>query len=142
MKYTLQLFFMALTVLGSFSSCTKDDDNTSPDEISNLVQEGKWRIASFKEDNIDETAQFTGYEFRFGSNGSVGAAKAGTTVSGSWATGTDDSKTKLMLNFGLTAPFDELNEDWQVLEKSSTSIKLQHISGGNGETDYLEFQKN
>lgn len=141
MKHTLQLLLMALAVLVSFPSCTKDDDNSSPNEVSNLVQQGKWQISSFKEDNIDETAHFTGYEFTFNSNGSVSAVKAGTTVSGTWTAGTDDSKTKLILNFGLTSPFDELNEDWQVLEKTSTGLKLQHISGGNGGTDYLEFEK-
>lgn len=142
MKHTVKLFLMAsLAVMVFFTSCTKDNDNTSPEEVSNLIQGGKWQITSFKEDNIDETFHFTGYEFTFTSSGSVNALKGSSTVSGTWATGSDDSKTKLILDFNSVIPFDELNEDWQVLEKTSTAIKLQHISGGNGGTDYLEFQK-
>jgi len=138
----LQLFFVACFVmLVSFASCTKDDSNPSANDVSNLVQQGKWKITSFTEDTNDETFHFTGYEFVFTANGSVSATKENTSVNGTWATGTDNSRAKLILSFGTTSPFDELNEDWRVLEKTSTSLKLEHVSGGNGGTDHLEFQK-
>ena len=94
------------------------------------------------EDNgNDETPHFSGYEFIFSPGGSATASNGSNTVSGTWMTGTDDSQSKLILDFGSTSPFDELNEDWHVLEETSTMIRCEHISGGNGGTDYLTFEK-
>jgi hypothetical protein len=43
------------------------------------------------------------------------------------------------LNFN-DSNLDELEEDWEITEYSSTVIKLKHVS--SGETDYLYFTKN
>jgi len=48
----------------------------------------------------------------------------------------------MILNFGHQVPFDELNEDWEVISKSDTKINLRHVSGGDGSIDVLEFTKN
>ena len=37
---------------------------------------------------------------------------------------------------------DELEDDWEVIEYSSTQIRLKDVSGGNGGTDYLYLSKN
>jgi hypothetical protein len=39
-------------------------------------------------------------------------------------------------------PFDELNDDWHIIEETSTKIRLQDVSGGSGGTDLLTFEKN
>ena len=33
-------------------------------------------------------------------------------------------------------------DDYKIIEYSATVIKLKHVSGGNGGTDYLTFTKN
>lgn len=35
-----------------------------------------------------------------------------------------------------------LSDDWDVLERTDTKIRLIDVSGGNGGTDYLTFEKN
>jgi hypothetical protein len=55
---------------------------------------------------------------------------------------TDDSKVKLVLSFATPANFVEISDDWQVIERTDSRIKLQDLSGGNGGTDYLTFEKN
>ena len=140
MKISLKFLCLAcLAWIVAFSSCSKDD-SISQSDISSLVQEGKWRVVLFKEDDIDETSHFTNYEFTFSNGGTVTAVNGSNSANGTWATGTDDSKTKLNLFFN-TSPLDELSEDWQVIERTATSLKLQHSSGGNGGTDLLTFQK-
>jgi hypothetical protein len=69
------------------------------------------------------------------------ASKAGSTITGTWTTLLDDSKTKLILFFSAPASFDEFSDDWHVIERTDTRIKLQDVSGGNGGTDYLTFEK-
>ena len=39
-------------------------------------------------------------------------------------------------------PFEDLNDDWDFISQSSTKIELIDVSGGNGGTDYLTFEKN
>ena len=46
------------------------------------------------------------------------------------------------LNFSTPVSFIEISDDWNVIERTDTKIKLQDISGGNGGTDYLTFEKN
>jgi hypothetical protein len=38
-------------------------------------------------------------------------------------------------------PFDEFNDDWDVVTYNNTRVELFDVSGGNGGTDYLTFQK-
>ena len=44
--------------------------------------------------------------------------------------------------FGSPADFAELSEDWDIISHSATKIELKHVSGGNGGTDLLTFEKN
>jgi hypothetical protein len=138
MKHLTLSLLLIFTSTFFFASCDKKDDSPSTQSI---IQQGKWRITLFNDSGTDETYHFTGYEFTFNTNGSVVAVKNTTTVNGTWSTGNDDSKSKLILNFGTTVNFNDLNEDWQILEKNSSKIRMQHISGGNGTTDLLTFEK-
>lgn len=42
----------------------------------------------------------------------------------------------------LIVHFEDLNDNWDFVTHSSTKIELIDSSGGNGETDYLTFEKN
>ncbi len=133
-----------LIMLATLSSCKKDDTSSSTSNTSVLnstVQQGSWKVTSYIDSGTDETNHYTGYVFTFQTGGVVSAVKTGSTVNGTWSSGNDDSQLKLILNFGTTAPFQELNSDWHVTQQSSTMIKLEDISGGNGGIDYLTLEK-
>ncbi len=144
-----KLLIICLVALTTLASCKKENADNSADtaalalSVNTTVSAGTWRVSYFFDDT-DETVDFNGYAFTFNAGGTVNAVKAGNIVTGTWRTGTDDSKAKLYLAF--TAPsnsdFLELTEDWHVLERSDTKIRMQHISGGNGGTDYLTLEKN
>lgn len=136
---------LILAIFVSFSACKKDDNSSSSNNttvLNSTIQQGSWRVTSYMDSGTDETNHYTAYAFTFLSGGAVSAVKSGSTVSGTWSSGNDDSQLKLILNFGTIDPFQELNDDWHVVQQTSTLIKLEDVSGGNGGIDYLTLEKN
>jgi len=140
-------------MLNTASMCSSDDDSTSSgntSEVINTVNTGTWRVTLFDEDGNDQTNHFTGYNFTFAASNVLTAVNGSTTVTGNWSVTTDDSSDDdnpsgdidFNILFASPADFAELSEDWHILERTSTKIRLQHISGGNGGTDLLTFEKN
>jgi len=54
-------------------------------QVKNNVQTGTWRITNFIDSGVDETNHFTGYNFTFGSNGTLTASNGSNTYSGTWS---------------------------------------------------------
>ena len=150
------LFFKSLLVfilIFTISSCSNDDDDNSNSDtnqtnIENTVQDGTWRVTKFIDSGDDETNNFNGYAFTFNNNNSLIAENGNTTNNGSWSitdsNSSDDSIDDLDFNISFTSPpdFEELTEDWDIISRTDTKIELIHVSGGNGGTDYLTFEKN
>lgn len=144
MKKLIRLSFLSILIITSLYSCKKDDNSNSgatANVTNQVVQDGKWAVTFFSEDGVDNTNYFSNYLFQFSSSGGVTATKNASSVSGTWQTGTDDSKIKFTLYFYNSYPFEEIQEDWHVIEQTSSQLKLEHISGGNGGTKYLIFAK-
>lgn len=144
MKNTIRNFIY-LPVMILFLACSSSDDSPSPGnstEVSNALKSGNWRITYFWDTDKDETSNFAGYNFTFGEGGTLTANNGVNTYNGSWSTGTDDSQVKLNINFSAPAEFQDISDDWHVIEQTSAKIKLEDVSGGNGGTDYLHFEKN
>lgn len=133
-------------LLTSCSNSSSDPSVPSQTVIQNNVQSDTWKITYFNDSGKDETNHFSGYSFTFGANGTL-TATSSVTYTGSWSindsNSNDDSVDNLDFNilFNLGNNFDELSEDWNIISQSSTRIELIHISGGNGGTDYLTFEK-
>lgn len=139
MKKFIIIPTITLLVIALFSSCKKDDSTSSPSS-TNSIQQGQWKITSYIDSGNNETSHYAGFAFVFASGGVVTATKQGSSVNGSWSSGTDDSQLKLYLTFTAT-PFSELNDDWHIVQQTSSLIQLEDVSGGNGGTDYLTFEK-
>lgn len=108
-------------------------------DLATVLGTGSWKI-TYLFDDTDETSQFSSYNFVFNSNG-TSVATGNQTINGTWNTYLDNGSKKLNLVYdGLT--LDEVEEDWNVIEFTSSIIRLKHVSGGNGGTDYLTFTKN
>lgn len=142
MKYFLSITAFLMLII---CSCKKDDDTTptpvTASGVSSTVSSGTWRVTNFNDSGNDETAHFTNYVFSFNNSGVITAVNGGNTVTGIWSTGTDNSKVKFNIGFSAPDDFEELSEDWEVMERTDTKIRLRHISGGNGGTDLLTFEK-
>jgi hypothetical protein len=100
-------------------------DPTSPIELETILTTGNWFVGLLF-DTIDETHLFAEYEFTFNSNGSATANSGSNTVDGSWFVSSSSSGSlKLNLDFGEDEPFDELEEDWKVLDFNNNLIRLK-----------------
>jgi len=135
-----------------FVSCSTSDDSSNSSNNTQAVvstaQSGSWVITSYIDSGQDETNNFSGYTFTFGSNG-VLTANSGTTVSvtGTWSVtdsnSNDDNPSDLHFNIFFSSPanFADLTDDWEIVTTTSSRIELIDVSGGNGGTDYLTFEK-
>jgi len=134
--------FLASIICFLTLSCKKEDTaNTANTNIANIINQGTWRVSLYSDSGSDETYYFNNFSFVF-SNGNITASHNSTVVTGTYSTIFDDNKNKLILNFGTTLPFDELNDDWHIIEESPSKIRLEDVSGGNGGIDLLTFEKN
>ena len=142
-----------LFVLTTSSMCSDDDDSPSsnsnnPSEVINIVNNGTWRITYFYDTDQEETNNYAGYNFTFGANNVLTATNGTNNYEGDWSVtngeSDDDNPNDLdfTIFFGTPVQFEKLSDDWDIIEKSATVIKLRDISGGNGGTDYLTFTKN
>ncbi|WP_299767471.1 hypothetical protein [uncultured Dokdonia sp.] len=114
-------------------------DNTFLEDVL-TAENSIWIVSSYVEDNNDETADFNGFEFVFNIDGTATATNAGNVTNGTWAH--INNETELLLNFGTSMPLDELEDDWEIISVTETQVELQDISGGNGGTDILIFERN
>lgn len=145
-------------MLNTASMCSSDDNpipaltqqQVTIATINNTVMQGTWHITSFSEDGSDHTAQFSGFSFRFNAGNALVATSDTNNYTGIWSVTSDDGSnddnpgSDIDFNIAFTSPADfaELTEDWQVLERTATLLRLSHVSGGNGSTDLLTFQQN
>jgi len=142
---TIKLASIVIFSLLFALSCTKDNIDIA--KVKTNVQSGTWRITKFIDSGKDETNYFTGYNFTFNSSGVLNANNGTNNYNGTWSitdsNSNDDSPNDLDFNiyFNLTNNFLDLNDDWDFISQSSTKIELIDVSGGNGGTDYLTFEK-
>lgn len=128
-------------------ACNNDDASpTNQSKVENIAKSGTWKITYFYDTDKEETANFTGYNFTFGS--SLTATNGVNIYTGTWSitdsNSNDDTMDDLHFNIAFTAPpdFEDLSDDWDIIEVTDTKIKLIDVSGGGGGTDYLTFEKN
>ncbi|MCB0440993.1 MAG: hypothetical protein H6583_05630 [Alteromonas sp.] len=154
---------MVSTLVLVFAACSKDDsssNNTTPnttsaDQTTQVVKNGAWVITFFQDSGQDETNHFNGYQFTFNADGTLVATNGSETINGTWSitdsssnSSSDDDGNSIEdddFNIFFSVPnshnFDDLIDDWDFISVSNTKIELIDVSGGNGGTDYLTFEK-
>lgn len=134
-------------------SCSGDDNNSSsanPTPVINTVTQGTWRVTYYFDTDTEETNHFTGYNFTFGSGNALTATNGTDTFTGTWSVTADNSSdddnpsSDLDFNIAFSTPanFADLTDDWDIVSRTDTKIELIDVSGGNGGTDRLTFEKN
>jgi hypothetical protein len=153
-KIKLISAIMFLFIVTIFSSCSDEDDvavnnSVDPTPVINTVNTGTWRITFYQDSGVDETSDFSGYNFSFGAGNILSATNGTNTYTGTWSVTSDNSNddspsNDLDFNIAFSAPanFAELTEDWNIISYTATKVQLVHVSGGGGGTDYVTFEKN
>jgi hypothetical protein len=152
---TLKLIPILLCVfmLNVASMCSNDDNNSNPPAdptpVINTVNQGTWRITLYNDSGTIKTSNFTGYNFTFGTGSALTASNGSNTYNGTWSVTSGDSNddnpsNDLDFNIGFTTPanFADLTDDWDIVTYTASKIELRDVSGGNGGTDLLTFEKN
>lgn len=162
LKWNIAILSTMILGLLAFSSCETDDsDDTSQNnqvEISTVnavaTASGTWRVSSYIDDGENETSDYNGYDFTFGDDGVLTATNGTTTLVGTWSVSRDDDSSdddgssdtdvdfNIFFNVSDDNDFDDLNDDWDIVSVDDDTIVLIDISGGDGSTDRLTFQKN
>ncbi len=122
------LFFVGIMAL-IISSCEKE--NTS---VANPV--GLWKVTKFTDDGKDETADFTNYTFDFQTDGKLIAKIGNSTYTGVWNDNLSDEKMELKIQG--TQNLDTVNDDWLIVELTTTSLKLKD---DDSEDEEITFSK-
>ena len=114
----IRLLLTLILSIGLLASCThsSDDNNT----INNAATVGDWKISLFQEDH-DETSNFAGYTFNFAKDGAATATKGSTVVTGTWSL----REGKFELDFGADDTLRHISDDWIIIEKTESTIKLK-----------------
>ncbi|WP_396169739.1 hypothetical protein [Flavobacterium sp.] len=143
---------LCIFMLNVASMCSSDDDNSSTNvsqtEVFNTVSSGTWRITLYNDSGTIKTSNFTGYNFTFSASGILTAANVANTYSGTWSisdsNSNDDTINDLNFNIAFSTPaiFVDLTDDWHIQSRTATKVEFIDVSGGNGGTDYLTFEKN
>ena len=128
------IFVFLLLAAFVFTSCSKHDSNDDNGGGSTVPPTGSWRVSMYW-DTGDETNKFSGYIFNFATGGVVTATNGSSTATGTWS----QTSTKFIINFTGPVPFDDLSDDWLIVEKNATSIKLKEDNPA--QDDRLEFTR-
>ena len=116
--------------------------------VTIIVTDGTLKIAFDWDTDFDETVNFNGFNFSFGANNVLTATDGTNTYIGTWSI-TDSNNyinnlQDLKFDIKLTSPinFVEILNEWEIIDKSSSYIKLRDVISDNGGTNFLTFSNN
>jgi hypothetical protein len=113
-------------------TCPDDDVNY----ISKVLSDGEWKVASYINQDIDETENYADYAIGFNENGRLFAEGDGNNYFGSWIAYRNEG-LYLGLNFRTqNEPFSELRNRWKVKEITSNQVELKDYNS-NGEIERI-----
>ena len=145
--------FLMLCLLLIMLSCSSEDtamvdNSTEIEQIKINAYSGSWSITSYIDSGKNETNDYTGYNFTFVDGGTLTASNGVNTINGTWSVtdqnSSDDDSDDIDFIIFFSAPpnFEDLSDDWDIVSSTATKIELIDVSGGNGGTDTLTFEKN
>ena len=110
-------------------SCKKAIEKKKENIIVDAMTSGQWKVASFVQDGVDKTADFTGYTFRYYENRTVDALVGGSVQkTGTWAE--DVNKLEILASFqGAVDPLLLINGNWKIDKTDWTYVESTLVAG-------------
>jgi hypothetical protein len=126
------LFLTTLLIGTLMGSCKKAIEAKQRSIIIDAMTNGRWYVEQYKDNTIDVTSDFFGYEFQFYENGNVDGINTDIKKSGTW--NADVS------NYTITAAFPpsagdtlkRLNYTWKIAD-SYLDYVVAKTTGSTGE---------
>jgi len=148
------LLLPALVIL--LASCSKSDTTSDPVADltikTNMVVQSEWAVTQYTDSGNDETSDYTGYTFKFNTDGTFVSVSSGGTFSGTWTLAqgstnsddsgddaTDDKISKLTITITGNKQMDHLSHKWLAEKITATEIWLRDDNVASNEI--LRFGK-
>ena len=135
--------FLGVALL-ALSSCGRED-NPTPTEVTAQLQESSWRVGNFTDTGVTETVNYEGYTITFNPDFTVLAVSGTDTIEGTYSVSVEDDdnddeqETELTLAFNAGAPWDELNDDWDISKETKSSLEMDDMSGDDADDDDMHI---
>ena len=149
--------FLILPVLAILlASCSNSDTTSDPvadlSTKTNMVVQSDWVVTQYTDSGKDETTDYSGYKFKFNTDGTFVAVSSAATFNGTWnlAPGsnspddsgnnsTDDKLNKLTISITGNKQMDHLSHKWLADKITATEIWLRDDNVASNEI--LRFGK-
>jgi hypothetical protein len=144
---TLTTFILLAVTAVIAGSCSKNDSSSTSTEKSNLSG-GTWKVTYFTDSGKDETSDFSGYTFTFGTGGALTVTSpSSATFTGSWSiksgstsggygSGSSDPD-KLVMTISGDTQMTKISKSWMIVKLTSTDIWLSDDNTSSGEVVYF-----
>jgi hypothetical protein len=130
------LLFLLIGFL-SIAACKKAIEEKKQDLIVQAMTNGRWLVQEFRENNVDVSANFQGYEFQFYDNGKVDGITGTATTSGTWVGNISNLTISASFPAG-NVTLVKLNAVWNVVDNSFDYVKAQTTVNGVSKYMYLK----
>jgi hypothetical protein len=138
MKRLYPLALLAFIML--FCSCKKFIQKQEENAVLAIMTNGLWHVSGYKQNDIDITASFSGYLFKFDANSTVTGTKGNTSAKGQWSA--DITNRSIIANFpGAGDPLGLLSKTWTIRDSYSDSVSAWSIDTVNAITNILQLKK-
>jgi len=130
---------ISLSLLVIFSaSCKKYVQQQQQNALETLITNGTWIVTRYVENGTDITSSFSGYIFKFNSNGTVTGTNGGAVSNGSWS-GNISTKTITSDFPSAGIPINKLNAVWKITDSYTDSVAANATINAN--TNILNLHK-
>lgn len=113
-------------------SCEKEDEKNNNintqvnlEQLRNTIITSQWQISQFTKNGTDETANYSAYRLEFADEDIITISNDTSSNTGFWDLERNESGVDFELNFDNQPELQEFDEDWNLVDYSSTLIELK-----------------
>ena len=127
------LYAIGMVTLGFGAiSCEKEEeknDNVNTqvnlEQLRNTVIASQWQISQFTQNGADETANYSAYRLEFADDDIVTISNDTLSSTGFWDLDRNENGVNFQLNFNNQPDFEEFQQNWKLVDYSSTLVELK-----------------
>jgi len=136
-----RLFSIGLLLFVAFSfSCKKLIQQQEEKAVMNIITNGNWYVYQYLQGSGDITTNFSGYLFKFNTNGSVIGTNSGVSDTGTWVPNV--SARTITAGFPSAGPpVSLLNGIWRINDSGSDFVLASFNDTINHYQDILQLRK-
>jgi hypothetical protein len=120
-KITILLLFISAL----YSNCKKKIEEKQLDLLYQIITEGRWYVEQYKENSIDVTGDFFGYEFQFYKDDTVDGIKVGGVKKGTWKGNLSEKTIVAAFPSAAGDTLKRLTATWKIIDSGLDFVEAQ-----------------